>query len=1109
VVTSVPGWQAIATAYAAAVDRRLERAQLGRALAAALGPRRRGSPRDTVARLVAWLRREVRYVALSLDEAEVLPQRPETVLARRYGDCKDMATLLVGLIRAAGLQAHVALLAAGSGADTSPGFPGIEGFNHVIVVVPGATPLWIDPTARSGPASHLPVASQGRRALIARRGESQLVLTPSLPLAANRYDEVREIDFASFSGGRIVERTSARGNPAAELRAMLEDRTPAQFRQQLEGYAKETYGVPGLDRLVHDDPADPDRDAFRIQLEARRARRCYTDDVNASFPLDTGPLFQYLPKFLRQPPPAGDAAWARTRPLHLATPHTSELIYRLRRPPGYRLGRTFADQEVRLGPARIHWRLRRDVAPGQDELRLQLVMPKAVLGPEEVKAYFHGLKEAQALLEALELDYVHEGRQLLEAGEWARAAALYRSLRLRAPGDVTYQRQWAQLLLETGFADEARVVARAAVQAAPRTAAAHALLAWVHEHDRTGRRREGPWDRAAALAAYQEAVRLEPDEFFWRVQLAELLEHDAAGFRYSSDADCRRAATEWRAVKRLLDNDAYDNQLLDALHCAGDHAAVLELLADLPDKETYVALAVASTVATRGVASAAALLRRKETDEDRQRQLAIQAYLRLLRSRRYPEAAALVRAFVPTTTPAGKALQLLASARPAQFPAALPREPEALALQAGYWLYHVGPRGAAELGRLSSRAAAGELRLMQRAVQRALRQKLDERFGPIGLLPDTLADFLLASSRAKATGDPTVGYRVRVEVTGGDDTSYSIYLVPEDGGLRVLAVAPALSALGRAALARIDRGELAVARTWLGWAALDAVDAPPLATFRAVFRPDAGIDALRAAAVILAGTVDEPDAGTVSLLRAHLAGRAPLPLRQAVERALLEVHRQRSEWSEVVRLGRRLGGAAAKDPEAAKTFLHALVWANRIAEARAAVRTRFRTPQEAAEVAYIDRMSELRAGRFDAMIPPLVALIHQKDPPVWARRLRVIAEHCRPQGNPGVALVEARTAAGDLRKADRGSLHLLALASASAGKPAEAHAAYLRYLQASDRDEPRPGDDFLRGRIAEAAGLPELARPLYQRVPKPSWVEPCSEWERARTALGRLGATSP
>jgi hypothetical protein len=117
--------------------------------------------------------------------------------------------------RGSGIDAYLALLAAGDDQDVSPELPGLGMFDHAIVYVPGSDKghagLWIDATAEYTRVGTLPSADSGRLALIIRDGTRGLTRTPDLRSADNRQVETREFFLSEYG-------PSARGRDHGNLR---------------------------------------------------------------------------------------------------------------------------------------------------------------------------------------------------------------------------------------------------------------------------------------------------------------------------------------------------------------------------------------------------------------------------------------------------------------------------------------------------------------------------------------------------------------------------------------------------------------------------------------------------------------------------------------------------------------------------------------------------------------------------------------------------------------------------------------------------------------------------------------------------------------------------
>jgi hypothetical protein len=146
--------------------------------------------REKLEALLAFARKQVRYVAVEVGIGGYRPHTPQEVLARRWGDCKDKAFLLIDLLREAGIEAWPVLIRASADGRVDREFPNPYQFNHLIVAVsaddlglaesdPVASGyLFVDPTQPLGALSWLHPSTQDQEALVVHGGRSELVRTP-------------------------------------------------------------------------------------------------------------------------------------------------------------------------------------------------------------------------------------------------------------------------------------------------------------------------------------------------------------------------------------------------------------------------------------------------------------------------------------------------------------------------------------------------------------------------------------------------------------------------------------------------------------------------------------------------------------------------------------------------------------------------------------------------------------------------------------------------------------------------------------------------------------------------------------------------------------------
>jgi hypothetical protein len=101
--------------------------------------------RAQAAGIDAWVKQNIRYVAVYLSVGRVVPHDAATVLKNRFGDCKDKVTLMSALLAAKGIASEAALINLGP-AYSLPEPPTLAVLNHVIVYLPEFD-LYDDPTA--------------------------------------------------------------------------------------------------------------------------------------------------------------------------------------------------------------------------------------------------------------------------------------------------------------------------------------------------------------------------------------------------------------------------------------------------------------------------------------------------------------------------------------------------------------------------------------------------------------------------------------------------------------------------------------------------------------------------------------------------------------------------------------------------------------------------------------------------------------------------------------------------------------------------------------------------------------------------------------------------
>lgn len=145
-----------------------------------------GAP-DTIAKIdsiAAWVRRNIRYVAIEHGDYAFSPAPPAQVLACRYGDCKGSASLIKGMMRAVGIDGRMVWIGTSGHSDlTWEEHTARSTGNHMIAAaIVGDSIIYVDGTVGHVPAGYIAAGIRGQQALI-EDGEGYLLRTVPTPAA--------------------------------------------------------------------------------------------------------------------------------------------------------------------------------------------------------------------------------------------------------------------------------------------------------------------------------------------------------------------------------------------------------------------------------------------------------------------------------------------------------------------------------------------------------------------------------------------------------------------------------------------------------------------------------------------------------------------------------------------------------------------------------------------------------------------------------------------------------------------------------------------------------------------------------------------------------------
>ena len=231
------------------------------------------SDKEKLRRLYEWVRDKIRYVAVEIDIGGFQPHFANDVYVNRYGDCKDMATILCALGKESGLDMRQVLISTRQNGEPDTSLASPLQFNHAIAYCPSIDGgIWLDATEKGCPFGELPWYDQDLPVLVVgAHGEAELLRTPR-SLAVNNCRITNWQATLDTSGDARVNGVSVfTGAYAIETRDGFLNSSPYEARLQLETWlAKRCDGVR-LDSFVVVNSLPPN-DSLRIEytFEAKR-----------------------------------------------------------------------------------------------------------------------------------------------------------------------------------------------------------------------------------------------------------------------------------------------------------------------------------------------------------------------------------------------------------------------------------------------------------------------------------------------------------------------------------------------------------------------------------------------------------------------------------------------------------------------------------------------------------------------------------------------------------------------------------------------------------------------------------------------------------------------
>lgn len=209
-----------------------------------------------IEKIFHYTQRNYRYVAIDIDDSGYIPNYPQDIINRKYGDCKDMTVLNVALLKALGFEAYPALVKTKSSGTVKTGIVQMD-FNHMIAYVKdnSGTEYWLDATGSSCPLNEIYSSIEGVDALVIKDdGTSFFKQMPASKCSDNLVS--RNIAMTIGENGSVSGHATLflKGNENLSFRSSLKDATEKDMRRVMESYVNSNTPGIKITNLQYDDP---------------------------------------------------------------------------------------------------------------------------------------------------------------------------------------------------------------------------------------------------------------------------------------------------------------------------------------------------------------------------------------------------------------------------------------------------------------------------------------------------------------------------------------------------------------------------------------------------------------------------------------------------------------------------------------------------------------------------------------------------------------------------------------------------------------------------------------------------------------------------------------
>ncbi|MEM7168251.1 MAG: DUF3857 domain-containing protein [Planctomycetota bacterium] len=386
-VSSIPDWDAFTDWYYHLIRKQFESSAAIKAKVAELTVDFK-TDADKARALYNFVVQEIRYIAWEFGVHGFKPYKASTIFTRRFGDCKDKATLLCTMLAEVDIAAHPVLI---KGTRNRPledlKLPLVSHFNHCIAYIPslGKGGHFVDGTAEHHSFEQLPLMDYGARVLVVKESGGDVT---TIPWNAPKDFSITERQWIKVDGSgnaTIKVELQPRGDFSTSIRSAYE--VVGQHKERLEQHYGRRFPGARVTRAEFSDLRNLDEPtAVRFELTVPQFLQSAGESITLPPIIDFFQSTGGLTRFASRP--------QRQLDLNLSNPRASHLEIEIELPPGHVVDHLPRARTMETPHTKFEFRQRSDGQSLHLERTLEFSAPR--LAPADYPAFRQFVNDIEA-----------------------------------------------------------------------------------------------------------------------------------------------------------------------------------------------------------------------------------------------------------------------------------------------------------------------------------------------------------------------------------------------------------------------------------------------------------------------------------------------------------------------------------------------------------------------------------------------------------------------------------------------------------------------------------------------------------------------------------------